>query len=71
MANWSGLTETTTRENSGMASVTEKGSVSTEMVLTIWGNTKTTNLQAKELTSGKTMKAMKGLGEMDFSMETE
>jgi hypothetical protein len=54
-----------------MASVTEKGSVSTEMVLTIWGNTKTTNLQAKELTSGKTMKAMKGLGKMDFSMETE
>ncbi len=71
MANWSGLTETTTRVNLGMASVTARGSVSTEMVLTIWENTKTTNLQAKVLTSGKTMKAMKGLGKMDFSMETE
>lgn len=69
MANWSGLTETTTKVNSDMESVMVRGSVSTEMAPTIWENTKTTNLQAKVLTSGKIMKATKGVGKMVFSME--
>jgi hypothetical protein len=53
-----------------MASVMVRESESTEMARTTWENTRTTNLQAKVLISGKTMKATKGAGRMDFSMET-